>query len=238
MPGSASAYECPLCLGEEFVDFKGRGTVRCATCGSIPRTRIAWLLLRDYARLRPGARVAHFAPEPTLAMRLLELCGAGYEPYDLDPGRYQARMPFVKVAACDLCTDLGDFAAGAYDAIVHNHVMEHLPCNHVMVLLQMQDLLKTGGVQVFSVPVTRGRTRSDMDPGLLAAQRTRHFGQWDHMVKFGADDHDMNLGRVFGQTNDSYHLEDLLDETALRRANIPVAQWRPSGSTVFAVRKR
>lgn len=236
--GVGSTQECPLCGGTKFFDFRGRGRVKCATCGSIPRTRIAWMLLRDYARLKPGMRVAHFAPEPILAKKLHELCGDGYEPYDLQPALYQAQIPFAKVTPCDLCTDLGRFEAGAYDAVVHNHVMEHLPCNHVMVLLKLQDLLKPGGVQVFSVPVTRGHTRSDMRPDMPPEQRAKQFGQWDHLVKFGADDHDLHLGRVFDQTNDNYHLEELLDESALRRANIPVAQWRPSGSTVFAVRKR
>lgn len=237
MVSANGTMECPLCGGFEFVDFKGRGPVRCAACGSVPRTRIAWLLLRDYANLKPGSRVAHFAPEPAIARHLHTLCGAGYEPYDLDPSRYQKNMPFVGVSRCDLCADLDGFEVGSYDAVVHNHVMEHLPCNYVIILQKLQALLKVGGVQVFSVPISHGHTRSDLSPGLKPEYRTKNFGQWDHLVKFGAADHDMNLGMVFGQTNDAYHLEDLLGEPALQRANVPPAQWRPSGSTVFAVRK-
>jgi len=234
---AAAGPECPLCRGTRFVEFKDRGPVKCADCGSLPRMRITWMLLRDHARLGPHSRVAHFAPEAAIARRLHELCGPGYEPYDLDPARYQKSMPFVSVRKCDLCKDLDGFDIGSYDAVVHNHVMEHLLCNYVVVLLRLQALLKPGGTQVFSVPVMRGYSRSDMAPDLRPDQRTRQFGQWDHLVRFGAVDHDMQLGMVFGQTNDTYHLEKLLGEYVLLRANVPRAQWRPSGSTVFAVRR-
>lgn len=229
--------ECPLCGHTKFVDFRGRGIVRCAGCGSVPRTRITWLLLRDYAGLQPGARVAHFAPELPLTRRLVEHCGAGYEAYDFDPQRYRANMALAPVTQCDLCTDLGRFEPGAYDAVVHNHVMEHVPCNYVMILLGLQRLLKPGGTQVFSVPITGGTTKSDFDLTMGMDSRQKRFGQWDHLVKFGAADHDAHLGMVFGQTNERYRLEDLIAEEVLVGANVPQRQWRPAGSTVFAVRR-
>jgi Methyltransferase domain len=233
----AESIICPLCNSTEFSDFKGRGAIKCDSCGSLPRLRIAWLLLKDYAKLASGARVAHFAPEPVLAQKLKKICGDGYEAYDLDPPRYEKRISFARIRKCDLCTDLDRFQPSSYDAIVHNHVMEHVPCNYVMVLHKLQSLLKPGGFHVFSVPVSKGHTKSDLTPGLSASTRIKEFGQSDHLVKFGAADHDMNLGMVFGQTNETYRLEDLLGERALVNANIPKAQWRPSGSTVFVVRR-
>jgi phosphoglycolate phosphatase len=234
---SIHAQQCPLCESTRFKDFRNRKRVQCAQCGSLPRTRAAWLVLRDYARLQPNARIAHFAPEPVLARRLYELCGAGYEAYDFEPERYQERLPFTQVRQCDLCTDTVKFDRGSYDAIIHNHVLEHLPCEYSIVLLRLQALLKPGGVHVFSVPILRGYTKSNLAPTLSAQARVKEFGHPEHVRYFGTLDHDQNLGMVFGQTLDKYRLEDYVDSGALLKSNVSRACWRATGEGVFVVRQ-
>lgn len=229
--------ECPLCGSKRFKDFRKRKQVQCADCSSLPRTRASWLALRDYAKLKANARVAHFAPEAALARCLNNLCGKGYEPYDFDPKRYQPQLPFTAVSACNLCDSLSSFQAGAYDAIVHNHVLEHLPCNYTIVLLRLHALLKPGGVHVFSVPVLKGYTKSDLRPSLSADTRIKEFGHPEHVRYFGTEDHDQNLGMVFGQTMESYRLEDYINSSTLLRANVLPPTWRASGEGVFVVAK-
>jgi phosphoglycolate phosphatase len=187
-------------------------------------------------KLKPGYRVAHFAPEALIARRLHQLLGSGYEAYDINPARYKSRIHFTSVTKCDLCIDLDMFHIGSYDVVIHNHVMEHIPCNYVITLQKLQTLVKPGGVLIFSVPITRGYSSSNLNPGLTAKERISQFGQFDHLIKFGSLDHDMNLGMVFGHKDSTYHLEDILGEANLRGANIPQKNWRPSGSTVFFVR--
>lgn len=230
-------YECPLCGCSTFLDVKTRSAVQCAECKSSPRSRSSFLLIKKFARLGKTSRVAHFAPEPGLSKKLFELCGRGYAAYDFDPPRYQDRINFTTVRKCDLCSDISKFEAGSYDVVLHNHVMEHVPCNYVIVLQNLQGLLKPGGVQVFSVPVTAGYTACNYSPKLGKEERTKRFGQFDHYVKFSALDHDQHLGMIFGLTSETYSLDKVLDKSDLIRANIPAKNWHPTGSTVFAAVK-
>lgn len=229
--------ECPICGSRRFKDFRKRANVRCAQCGSLPRTRATWLALQNGVRLGPGSRVAHFAPEAALARRIHELCGDGYEAYDYEPSRYQADIPFTSVRRCDLCRDMSCFHLGVYDAIVHNHVIEHLPCNYSMVLLALQRLLKPGGWHIFSVPVRGGYSSSNMVPNLTTNERIGFFGHAEHVRNFGIEDHDMNLGMVFGQTVSGYRLEDFIDSRKLRYANVQPKEWRVSGEGIFVVKQ-
>lgn len=228
---------CPICGCSQFLDFRGRQEVLCAECRSLPRTRSTFLLIKKFARPDKNSRIAHFAPEPGLAKKLFQMCGEGYEVYDFHPGRYQDQMSFTKIRKCDLCHDIEKFDAGSYDVVLHNHVLEHLPCSYVMVLLKLQNLLKPGGVQVFSVPISPGHTASNFSPDLSEDERKRSYGQSDHLVRFGALDHDQHLGMVFGHASESYTLDRILEESELLRANIPRRNWIAAGSTVFAAVK-
>jgi hypothetical protein len=234
---SVDQQQCPLCGATEFKDFRKRERAQCARCGSLPRTRAAWLLLKNCNNLSLGSRVAHFAPERPLAKRLHELCGSGYEAYDFEPERYRAQIDFAEVKKFDLCRNLATLEPGRYDAIVHNHVLEHLPCDYSMVLLRLQALLKPGGVHVFSVPILRGYTKSDLAPTMSTDQRRKIFGHPEHFRSFGTLDHDQNLGMVFGHTMDGYRLEDHVPAEVLLKANIGPAYWGPSGDGAFLVRK-
>lgn len=237
MENEKSIQECPLCGCSEFRDFRGRIAVQCTNCKSLPRGRSSFLLIQKLVRLNKQSRVAHFAPELGLSTKLFGICGHGYEAYDFHPPRYQERINFTEIRKCDLCNDIDTFEKGSYDVVLHNHVMEHVPCNYAMVLRNLQTLLKPGGVQIFSVPITRGYTAANYSPALSKEERTRMFAQFDHFVKFGALDHDQHLGMVFGHTSESYSLDKVLDESELVRANIPRQNWYVEGGAVLAAVK-
>lgn len=227
---------CPICDSRDFTPHRAYRHPRCARCGSLPRNRSALLLLLHNATLGAGARIAHFAPEKGVARKLHGILGDGYERYDLNPALYQVPgLPDVK--KMNLCGGLDALSAGAYDVVIHNHVMEHLPCNETIVLQRLHGLLKPGGLHIFSVPLTKGSSRADLDPALSAKERVRLFHQHDHIRKFGRDDFDMTLGMVFGLTRAGYSLTDHVPRAALEAAGIPPETWTPEGSTVFLVRK-
>lgn len=209
---------------------------KCTQCGSVPRNRSAWLLLEHNLTLGPGRKIAHFAPEKGIQIRLHKLLGDGYERYDLDPPRY-AVPGLPPVRKMDLCTGLGALQAESYDAVIHNHVMEHLPCNETIILQRLHALLKPGGLHIFSVPLTSGYSRADLDPALTQTERTKRFFQHDHIRKFGRADFDMTLGMVFGLTREDYSLLNHVPRQKLEAAGIPPDTWTPDGSTVFLVRR-
>ena len=71
---------------------------------------------------------------------------------------------------------------------MHNHVLEHLPCDIVPVLREFRRILKPGGTMAFSIPIIGPTLREDLDPALPADQRSLRFGNPTHMRVFGKND--------------------------------------------------
>lgn len=187
--------------------------------------------------LKPGMQVLHLAPEAGLADRIQAMVGRGYDPRDFDPAA-AARRIGRRVRHLDLCSEAARLPPGHYDLVIHNHVIEHLPCNYTMALLHLQEALKPGGYHLFTVPVSSGFFREDDDPGLTEAERTERFLQRDHMRRFGHADFDRSLGAVFGIGKD-YAMLSFMSAADMARANIPANLHRGvSGASVFIVRKQ
>jgi phosphoglycolate phosphatase len=234
LAAEATPPRCPICGGEEFVEVRGRPADRCRKCRALTRTRTAWLVLTEVCRVGPGTRLLHFAPEPALAPRLHAICGEGYAPYDLNNERYSYPFP---VGHCNLCTDVPRmFEPGSFDVVMHNHVLEHLPCNYTIVLQRLHALLRPGGYHVFSFPIgSKGYYRSDMTPDLPEHERRRRFGQGDHIRRFTRNDFEQTVGMVFGLTGD-YSLTDYIPAATLSAAAIPPPRWTLEQGPVFIVR--
>ena len=224
---------CPICNGTKFKPHRDRGRVKGATCASFPRTRMAWLLIEHVVKLRPDARIAHFAPEPPVARLLTERHGVGYEAYDLDPSRERwVNEPFP-VHRLDLCADLHKLEDASYDLVMHHHVIEHLPCNETVVLQRLQAKVKPGGYHIFSLPIREGAYyRSDVDPRLTDEKRASRFGQSNHLRRFGVLDFDQTLGMVFDIPTD-YDVTSYLDDEMLSAAHVLPRQRIIGGGTVF-----
>lgn len=228
-----SVMACPLCGGTTFEAVKNRPNARCTGCRSLVRGRSTWLLLEHVCKIGPTHRIAHFAPERAIAAKLMPLCEANYETYDFAPDLYG----FAKARACNLCTDLEKFEKSAYDVVIHNHILEHLPCNYTVVLQGLHALLKPGGHHIFSVPLLAGYSASNLNPKLGREERHKRFGQFDHLRRFGKEDFHMELGPVLGITRD-YDLSNHVPAAVLCAANVPPPNWRAQAAgTVFVVRK-
>lgn len=227
---------CPLCGGAEFRDFKNRPLTECTRCKSKPRIRVAALFLTKIVKLKPGQRVLHFAPEPQICDLVYPIVGNGYEPCDYDPPRYEKRVP-MSVRQFDLCTDARNLPSDTYDLIMHNHVLEHIPCNWTLVLQHLQRAVKPGGVHLFSVPISlHRRFEEDLDPKVSKAERSKRFMQYDHLRRFGRKDFAQTLGAVF-DIPDTYSLEDFFSAEELHRAGIWQELWKVSGASIFYVSK-
>jgi phosphoglycolate phosphatase len=225
---------CPLCGSHAFEEYRGVPHIQCSACKSNERTRATKLFLDRYVRLQRGSRVLHLAPEPSLGRHIVSIVGPGYDPADKSPEHY-ARTLGRRVKRLDLCAEARRLPGGFYDLVLHNHVIEHVPCNYTIVLQHLHRAVKPGGVHLFSIPVTSGHFAEDLSPALSEEDRSIRFTQRDHMRRFGRSDFDRTAGAVFNLTA-AYSLTDFFSEDELRRANIRESQWRCSGSSVFYLR--
>jgi SAM-dependent methyltransferase len=175
-----NTVECPCC-GSRFETFKfDRAPNRvCWTCGSYERERAIWLLWdREPSMLRPGMSLLHIAPEPTLVRRLSSIPNVTYIGGDID-GRFARRRLDV--------TDLSEFADGHFDAVICNHVLEHVPDDR-KAMHELRRVLRPGGWALLLTPLTDGETDEDLtitDP----AVRAERFRQHDHVRLYGRDDY-------------------------------------------------
>lgn len=130
-------------------------------------------------------RVLHLAPEPSLYPWMSGQIGAGYICADASPELY----PHAGCLKLFFPDDFAIFPHGYFDAIVHNHVLEHLPGHYGDHLLAFSMLLKVGGKMIFSVPgpyLTR-QTEEGGENLASDAERLEKFLQGDHFKIFGAD---------------------------------------------------
>lgn len=236
-PVASANKSCPLCGGGKFQEYKKRPLAECASCKAKSRTRVAALFLTKLIKLQPGQRVLHFAPEPQLFRLVHSIVGDGYEPCDFDPPRYEKRIK-MPIRRFDLCTDARDLPSDTYDLVMHNHVLEHIPCNWTLVLQHLQRAVRPGGVHLFSVPISLHRGyEEDLNPKLSQAERNKRFMQGDHLRRFGRTDFAQTLGAVF-DIPATYSLEDYFSAEELHRAGIWKELWRVSGASLFYVPKR
>jgi len=178
---------CNICGGTEFESYRGRAGERCLNCGSKARHRVALLVYERhlFPSVSEGGRVLHLAPEECLSPILSGRLGTGYVTADAAPERY----PHAKPVKLVLPGDFAKFPAGHFDAILHNHVMEHIPGHWRDHLAGFALWLKPGGTMIFSVPGPY-RDRLTVEGGehlATDAERLDRFLQEDHFRLFGAD---------------------------------------------------
>lgn len=222
---------CPVCGCRDFVDANRRFRVMCGGCKSLERTRLVWLVIERFMKVHNVRNVVHFAPELGIARKLAERCGEGYRAFDFEPDRY--RFDFVEVRKLDLCHPIMEVKPGSQDLVLHNHVLEHLPCDPWLALHRIDGLLAVGGMHLFSVPVMGERYDEDMDPKMPASVRAARFGQDDHMRVFGRQDVEAMLAERAG----ALAFRRVVDFTAeeLEAAAIPVSVLHSvSSHSVFA----
>lgn len=219
---------CNICNSTTFEVYRGRAGEVCAGCGSKARHRVALDVYRRHLLGRLAgkpARVLHFAPEACLHGVLAERLGAGYVTADIAPQRYKHAQA-LRVA---LPQGLAVFPDAYFDAVLHNHVLEHIPGHwrdHVTALMRV---VKPGGLMVFSVPgpyMDRDTVEGGEELG-SDAERLAMFLQEDHFKLFGRD---------FADALASWPGCELLPEGVdnARRAEIGV---RPGKSPFFILRK-
>jgi SAM-dependent methyltransferase len=172
-----SSVQCPCCgySYREFAPCHGPNR-HCWHCGSTERDRLLWIFLdRHPGLLRSGMSILHVAPEWPLRPRLERVAGR-YIAGDLDKEFGEHRIDVTDLA----------FADGSFDAVVCNHVLEHVPDDQAA-MRELRRVLAPDGWAILLVPdVHEEETVEDLslaDP----AERLRLYGQADHVRRYGRD---------------------------------------------------
>jgi SAM-dependent methyltransferase len=172
---------CPCCDGNfrAMRRFHGRPDARCPRCGALERHRSLWLFLRnDFGIERLRGQMLHVAPEVIFERKFAALPDLDYIRGDLAPQRSGIRR--LDVTAIDFPDD-------AFDLILINHVLEHVPDDH-RAIVELRRVLRPTGVVIMQHPREETMAQTYEDSSIVAkADRRRHFGQADHVRVYGRD---------------------------------------------------
>jgi SAM-dependent methyltransferase len=155
-----------------------RENALCPGTLSLERHRLLWLYLtRETNFLNLSLKVLHIAPEQVFYTKFKTLRNWEYTTTDL-------HSPLADVKA-DICAL--PFKNEEYDLIFCNHVLEHIP-NDQKAMQELYRVLKKGGTLIAQVPLDESRETTFEDDSITDKnERTRIFGQYDHVRIYGID---------------------------------------------------
>jgi SAM-dependent methyltransferase len=188
-------FECPICQTRHAQFLPGgvsrplfselrivgggrRENALCPSCSSSDRERLLYLFLKSQTRIFADRHLLlHVAPEPGLQRKFL-----------------QARQ--LKCVSLDMASPAAaikanleqlPFADERFDAIVCNHVLEHV-ADDGRAMRELLRVLRPGGWAILQVPIARALEQTQEDPRVVTPEaREATFGQFDHVRLYGQD---------------------------------------------------
>ena len=145
---------------------------------SLERHRLLWLFLKTETDFFSSEKkVLHFAPEQAFYKRFRNMNNLDYTTTDLE-----SPLADVKADICNL-----PFEDNAFDVILCNHVLEHIP-DDTKAMHELFRVLKPGGFGVFQIPQDLERVDTFEDDSITdKKERAKIFGQYDHVRVYGRD---------------------------------------------------
>jgi len=145
---------------------------------SLERHRLLWLYLKNETTFfSEPLKLLHFAPEQAFYKRFRKLDHLDYTTTDLN-----SPLADVKADICKL-----PFSKDSFDAILCNHVLEHIP-DDTAAMKELFRVLKPGGWGIFQIPQDLNRTKTFEDNSITdQKKRAEIFGQYDHVRIYGRD---------------------------------------------------
>ena len=183
---------------------------------SLERHRLMWLYLKeetDFFKKDKQQRVLHIAPEQCFYKRFRKQKNLDYLTSDLD-----SPLADVKADICNL-----PFEDNQFDVIFCNHVLEHIP-DDKKAMTELYRVMKPGGWGIFQIPQDVNRKETFEDDSITdKEERTRIFGQYDHVRVYGLDYFDRLREAGFTVEEVDYTKKiapDLLERYALQKGEI------------------
>ena len=145
---------------------------------SLERHRLFWLYLKNETTFFSAPlRVLHFAPEQAFVQKFKKQKNLTYTTTDLN-----SPIADVKADICDL-----PFKDNSFDFIICNHVLEHIP-DDTKAMQELYRVLAPSGTAIVQVPYDAKREITFEDNTITdQSERTRIFGQYDHVRIYGRD---------------------------------------------------
>ena len=145
---------------------------------SLERHRLFWLYLKNETTFFSAPlRVLHFAPEQAFVQKFKKQKNLTYTTTDLN-----SPIADVKADICDL-----PFKDNSFDFIICNHVLEHIP-DDTKAMQELYRVLAPSGTAIVQVPYDTKREITFEDNTITdQSERTRIFGQYDHLRVYGMD---------------------------------------------------
>lgn len=212
-PIDGSSYRKFLPYGYQ----KLRQNALCPGTLSLERHRLLWLYLdRETEFLKKPLTVLHLAPEQVFYKKFKHFSHWKYTTADLN-------SPLAEVKA-DICKL--PFKENTYDLIFCNHVLEHIP-DHLQAMRELHRVLKKGGTLIAQVPLDENRETTYQDDSITdPKERTRLFGQYDHVRIYGKDFFTFLTQVGFIAQSISYTTqlsEKEIEKFGLQKERIPIA---------------
>ena len=206
--------ECPMCgcKRRRFLPYgyvEQRENALCPNCLSLERHRLLWLYLQretDLMEARP--RLLHAAPEVALMRKLKQLyqdCPKQYVTADLESPLADMHFDIQQIPIAD----------GEFDAVICNHIMEHVEEDR-KAMSELYRILRPGGWGIILSPVELSRAETFEDDTITDRdERTRIFGQYDHRRIYGRDYADRLASVGFEVVESDYRAAFTAHEQAL-----------------------
>ena len=188
-------YKCPICnshlkiflpdgvrspvLKEKRVVGGGyRQNALCPICGSLDRDRLLYLYLKRKTNIfdKPQ-KLLHIAPEARVAAILGAKVSVDYLTADLYSKNVMVTMDITDI----------QFPADSFDAIICNHVLEHIIDDH-KAISEIYRTLKPGGWAILQAPISISLNNTYEDFSITTnTGREEAFGQEDHVRIYAMD---------------------------------------------------
>jgi SAM-dependent methyltransferase len=164
-----SKHQCNICevkLSKFAV--LNNDTSLCPKCGSLPRNRRLWSLLKD--ELTAEVKILHFSPARSLCRKLKEIPDVKYLTTDYE-GEFIADRKF------DI-TNI-EVESECFNLIICFHVLEHI-IDDQKAMQELFRILEKGGKCLIQTPFKKGGIYEDSSI-TKPLEREKHFGQKDHV---------------------------------------------------------
>lgn len=178
------AVQCNICRweGRRFLSDSWHKHINCPRCGSHLRQRLFFAALQNIEELSLDRvirrrRILHFAPENIVSLKIRDKATsyttADFLRNDCDFRLDMSNMPEIK----------GD----SFEVVIAFDVLEHVP-DYQKALEEVHRILSSRGFAIFTVPQKDNLLATYEDRTMVTPEdRTKHFGQWDHLRIFGED---------------------------------------------------
>lgn len=175
---------CNICKwdGRHFLSDSWQDHINCPRCHSGIRQRLfiaALQSIEDFSfdNIIHSKHILHFAPEEIISLTIRNKAEryttADFLRQDCDCKLDMSNMPEIKNES--------------YDIVIAFDVLEHVP-DYQKALEEVHRVLTSKGLGIFTVPQKDNLLTTYEDPSIIKPEdRTKHFGQWDHLRIFGDD---------------------------------------------------